>query len=185
MGSVQGIKSLTGTGQRIRNAWAFRGTALLFSALLALLLAVSLGCGPPSSGGAGTQAGSSDEIPEITDEIINERINTTWLREVPEENGAAEPIHWGFRQSEPKEIAVIEKQMDGTRATITLDIKTRSSPRSREQRQLAGRLRTEWELQTGWALRTWEIVNAENISVKYRNLPKPSPQPSNKEGNAN
>ena len=145
--------------------------SLIFPVWLLSLLLISAGCGPPS-GGAGPSS-ASGEIPDITDDIIQERINTTWVREVPEESGAAEPITWRFRYSEPKEITVVEKQMDGTKATIVLDIKTKSSPRSREQRQLEGRIRTEWELQTGWALRTWEIQNTENISLKYKNLPKP------------
>jgi hypothetical protein len=154
-----------------------RGTKLFlvtipFAAwVLALCLVGSIGCGPPSSPGGGPSA--SGEIPEITDDIIQERILTTRVWEVPEENGEGQPITWNFRHSEPKEIAVIDKQMNGTRATIILEIKTQSSPRSREQRELAGQIRTEWELQTGWALRTWEIVNTENVSLKYKNLPKP------------
>lgn len=137
---------------------------------LALLLACSIGCGPPSSQDA---SGSSGGIPEITDETIHERINDSWIREVPEESGTAEPISWNFDENEPKEITVLEKQVDGTRATIVLDIKTGTAPRARNQRYLAGQIRTEWELRTGWVLRRWEIVDTENISMKYKNLPKP------------
>ena len=99
---------------------------------------------------------------------------------MPEENGKGEPISWRFDEDEPKEIAVVEKKMDGTRATIVLDIKTRSAPGWRNPRALAGQIRTEWKLETGWALRQWEIKQTENISMKYKNLPKPDAQNSNR-----
>ena len=157
---------------------------LLSSSLgLGLLLACSFGCAPSSSQGDGKQSSSasaSGDSLELSDEVIHERINEAWITEVPEENGAAEPISWRFIASEPKEITIVDKQLEATRATIVLDIKTTSSPRSREQRYLAGQIRTEWELRTGWVLRQWEIVRAENISMKYRNLPKPPAQNSNR-----
>lgn len=119
-------------------------------------------------------------MPELTDEIIRERINEAGVWDVPEENAVGDPISWRFDEDEPKEIAVVEKQVDGARATIVLDIKTRSAPNRRNPRSLAGQLRTEWELKTGWALRRWEIVRTENISMKYKNLPKPPAQNSNR-----
>lgn len=157
----------------------------LLSAFLgiALLLTCSFGCGPSSSQGdekQGPSGSASNDLPEITDEMIHERINQTGVRKVPEENGTAEPISWNFDEDEPKEIAVVEKKMDGGRATIVLDIKTSSAQRSRDPRYLAGQIRTEWELQTGWVLRQWEIVTTENISMKYRNLPKAPAQNSNR-----
>ena len=118
-------------------------------------------------------------MPEITDETLREEINDVYLREVPEENGAGEPISWRIDEEEPKEFSVVEKKVDGNQATIIIDIKTQSAPGARSPRHLAGRIRTKWELQTGWALRTWEIVETENISMKYRNLPKPPAQNSN------
>jgi len=161
-----------------------RATVLLSSFLgLALLLACSFGCAPSSSQGNGKQSGSSsasNDLPELTEEIIRERINDAFVREVSEENGAAEPISWSFDEDEPKEIAVVERQMEGERATIVLDIKTRSALYVRNPRSLAGQIRTQWELRTGWVLRKWEIVKTENISIKYRNLPKPPPQNSNR-----
>ncbi|HXG86049.1 MAG TPA: hypothetical protein VNI84_18665 [Pyrinomonadaceae bacterium] len=161
-----------------------RATFLFPSFLgLALLLTCSFGCAPSSSLDNSKQSSSefiSNDLPELTEEIISERINYTYVREVPEENGAAEPISWSFDEDEPKEIAVVEKQMEGTRATIVLDIKTRSAPRMRNPRSLAGQIRTEWELKTGWALRKWEIVNTENVSMKYKNIPKPPEQNSNR-----
>ena len=171
-----------GSIRHIRNVP--RTTFLLSSFLgLALLLACLSGCAPSSSPGDGKQSGSasaSNDLPELTDDVIREQINDTRVRQVPEEHGTAEPISWSFDEEEPKEIAVIEKQMEGERATIVLDIKTRSASNAREQRYLAGQIRTQWELKTGWVLRKWEIVKTENISMKYRNLPKPPAQNSNR-----
>lgn len=157
-------------------------TSLLWLALVTAMLTVLLGCGPPSSSegdGSAPSAGST-ELPEITDELIYERINDAWVREVPSESGTAEPISWTFDHDEPKEITVVDKQVKGTRATIVLDIKTGSAPRARANRLLAGQIRTEWELRTGWVLRRWEITKTENISMTYRYLPKPSPENSNR-----
>jgi hypothetical protein len=145
---------------------------------LALLIAFSFGCGGPSP--AGEQSGSSGELPEITQDIIDERINDAWIREVPEETGISPPISWNFDSDEPKEVKVVDKQMNGTRATIVLDITTTSAPRARANRRLAGQIRTEWELETGWVLRRWQIVKTENISMKYKDLPKPEGANSNR-----
>ncbi|MEO7540286.1 MAG: hypothetical protein ABIV21_09670 [Pyrinomonadaceae bacterium] len=150
----------------------------LLSALLGSALWLGFyGCAPSSSQG---DASASDEPLEITEDIINERINDARLWEVPEESGSGQPISWNFIRSEPKEITVVDKQVNGDRATIVLDIKTTSSPRSREQRYLAGQIRTVWELKSGMVLRQWEIVETENISMKYKNLPKSSPDNSNR-----
>lgn len=151
---------------------------LLYIAI-ALLMIGSFGCGPNASTGEG-ETTASGEVPDITQELIYERINDAWIREVPEETGTAQPISWNFDADEPKEITVVEKQMDDTRATLVLDIKTGSAPRARANRQLAGQIRTEWELRTGWVLRRWEIVDVENISMKYKDLPKTTPDNSNR-----
>jgi hypothetical protein len=144
---------------------------------LALLLACSSGCAPAKQNSSDSASG---DVPELTEEMIKERINETRVWEVPEENGAGEPITWNFDEDEPKEIAVVEKKMDGDRATIVLEIKTRSATYVRNPRSLAGQIRTDWELKTGWALRRWEIVETENISMKYKNIPKPPEQNSNR-----
>jgi hypothetical protein len=161
-----------------------RPTFLLSSFLgLALLLTYSFGCAPPSSqsdGKQGESASTTNDIPEITDEKIREEINDVYVREVPEENGTGEPISWRIDEDEPKEFTVVDKKVEGNRAAIVLDIKTRSAPRAREQRYLAGQIRTEWKLETGWALRKWELVETENVSLKYKNLPKPPAQNSNR-----
>ncbi len=168
--------------RHVRNAT--RRTFSLSSFLgLALLLACSFGCAPSSSQLDSKQNppdSALNDLPELTEEVIRERINGTRVRQVPEENGTAEPISWSFDEEEPKEIAVVQKQMEGERATIVLDIKTTSAPGARSPKYLAGQIRTKWELQTGWALRKWEIVETENISMKYKNLPKPPAQNSNR-----
>jgi hypothetical protein len=158
-----------------------RRTTLFLSSIFGIALLLACG-GPPSSspGDGGAPSSGSSVLPEITDELFHERINDAWVREVPEENGIAEPISWNFDENEPKEITVVEKQVDGSHATIVLDIKTGSAPRARANRSLAGQIRTEWELRTGWVLRRWEIVDTENISMKYRDLPKKPEDNSNR-----
>ena len=159
----------------LRGPWGFPLATFLF---LVMILG-TFGCGGPSSSTDTGSGDSSTSIPEITDELIYERINDAWIREVPEESGTAEAISWNFDHDEPKEITVVEKQLDGTKATIVLDIKTGSAPRARANRILAGQIRTEWELRTGWVLRRWEIVDTENISMKYKDLPKTTDANSN------
>jgi hypothetical protein len=150
-----------------------RKLALLSPILgFALMLSSSIGCGPPSTP-QDTPSGSGNDLPVITDDVINERINEAWIRDVPEEKGIAAPISWNFDFDEPKEIVVVDKQVNGPRATIVLDIKTSSAPRAKAKRQLSGQIRTEWELRTGWVMRRWEIVRSENISMKYKDLPAP------------
>ena len=141
--------------------------------ILTAVMAICFACGSPASQPDGASA--ADGVPQLNDDTIRLRLNETRVWDIPEENGSSDPISWRFFEEEPKEIAVVEKQIDGNRATIVLDIKTTSTPRARDPRYLAGQIRTEWELRTGWVLRRWEIVNTENISMKYRNLPKPTP----------
>ena len=161
--------------------YAFSVSLLL---ALAVLLAASFGCGgPPSSQGSGEENSAEQatgDAPALSDNVIRERINRAWIRTVPEETGAGEPISWGFAEDEPKEITVVDKQIDGNHATVVLDIKTGTTPRARTPRLLAGQIRTQWTLKTGWVLRQWEITDTENLSMKYKNLPKPSPSPTQK-----
>ncbi len=139
---------------------------------LGLVLLLACACGGPPSSPDGSQSSGTSDFPELTDDIIRERINDAWLREVPEESNSGSSIYWNFDRDEPKELTVVDKQMDGTSATVVLDIKTGSSPRSSRKLALAGQIRTHWQLQTGWVLRRWEIVETENISMKYKNLGK-------------
>jgi hypothetical protein len=152
-----------------------RRSILLLSILLVLAFLIGCGSSSPQGDAGQNQPGSSasGEKPDITDETIRERIYDTRVRNIPEENGAGDPITWNFFMNEPLEIHIVDKQVNGTHATLILDIKTGSAPGTRNPRQLAGQIRTDWQLETGWVLRRWEIVNTENISMKYKNLPKP------------
>jgi hypothetical protein len=142
-------------------------------AVVISLLALSLnGCGGPATDEAAYDTGEA--LPELTDEIIRERLNGVRIGPIPEESGASEPISWRFFSDEPKDVTIVEKNVEGGSATVVVDIKTTSSPRSREPRQLAGRVKLEWLLRSGMVLRRWEVVGTENISVKYKNLPKPA-----------
>ena len=162
----------------IVQSMALSRLALLGSVFLLVCL---FGCGGSQLPmGEKRESASSAELPEITDELIDDRINEAWLRNVPEENGTAAPISWNFDRDEPKKIVVVDKQMNGPSATIVLQIETESSPRARARRQLAGQIRTEWRLKTGWALRRWEIVESENISMKYKDVLAPLPENSNR-----
>ena len=149
--------------------------------VLAVLLAFSFGCGgpPASQGGEGSSSGSGD-VPELTDELIRERLNFAYVRKIPEENGEGEPINWTFMPEEPKEVTIVDKKVEGDSATVVLDVKTGSGPRASGPRNLAGQIRTDWKLRTGWVLRQWEIVDTENISMKYKNLPKPPAENANR-----
>ncbi len=145
---------------------------LFLGCVFPLLLWLSFGASaclnnsPSSSAGPRTSTGADDR-PELTDEKIQETIVGEFVSGVPAEDGTAEPINWRFDENEPKEFKVLEKQLQGDRATIVIDMKTRSF-RAKNQRQLAGQLRLHYELQTGWVTRKWEIVRIENISMKYR-----------------
>lgn len=140
---------------------------------------MSMACGPSSPSSSSSGESGSGSVPELTKEVIDERINDAGVWDVLPESGTGDPISWRFDEDEPKEIVVVDKQVEGDKATIVLDIKTESSPRSRSHRQLAGQIRTDWLLRTGWVLRRWEIVNTENISMKYRDTAKTTPDNSN------
>lgn len=147
--------------------------------LLFLLLAVLLGsvaCGPPSGDWSGT---SRDEIPELTEDDINDRINETRVYDVKPADGQGDSISWGFDEDEPKTITVVERSVEGKNATVILDITTRSAPRARDPRELTGRLKTYWQYETGFAARRWEIQHSENMTMTYKKLPKPADQNSN------
>jgi hypothetical protein len=145
-----------------------------------LLVVCTFGCGGPASpDSTESSSASSGDVPALTDDMIRERINYAFVRNIPEENGTGEPMNWTFMHDEPKEINIVEKKIEGDHATVVLDIKTRSGPRARGPRALAGQIRTEWQLRTGWVLRQWEIVDTENISMKYKALAQPPPDNTN------
>jgi hypothetical protein len=158
-----------------------RTHSIAFASALVLLLFFSFGCGPPPSTDDATQPSGNPSVPELTEDVIRERINFGFVRDIPEDGGTGEKIHWTFVTNEPKEIVVVEKQIEGEHATIVLDVKTQTRPRSRSPISLAGQIRTKWALRTGWVLRQWEITGIENISMKYKKLEKPPEQNSNQE----
>jgi hypothetical protein len=149
--------------------------ALLFAALAAA-----------SACGAGPEA--PPPPPALGDEKIRESLFEAWVDEVPEETGAGEPIRWHFLRNEPTELAIVERQMDGEKATVLVDVTTRSAPHARSPKALSGRLRLHYELKTEVFLRKWRIVDVDNLSMKYRDEPKsddgdgpPEPPPPPKE----
>jgi hypothetical protein len=145
----------------------------IVSLLAAGLLLLSIACGPPSGDWSGT---TPDPPPELTEEAIKDRINDTRVFDVPPADGNGEPISWGFDEDEPKEITIVERVDEGDRIIVTMDVTTRSAPRAREPKELSGRIKTFFEIETGWALRRWEIKRTENISMTYKRLPKPAGQ---------
>ena len=163
--------------RQIRKKEEMLRAIILISGLLGFVTLV--GCGGSSTSSQDPSASSGD-VPELSAEIIRERINGARVGEIPDESGSGQKISWRFFEEEPKEITVVEKKVEGPSATVVLDVTTQSGPRAREPRHLAGQIRTEWKLTTGWVLRRWEIVETENISMKYRNLPVPSSQNSNR-----
>lgn len=134
-----------------------------FSLLLLLLLSALAGAcerRPPPE----------DRLPEITLENIPEHLNGQRVS-VPAEVGSSEPTSWRFFLNEPKEIEILEKQLAGDKATLVIDLRTRTSPRAEQQgitKRLAGRLRLHYELKSYFVVRKWEIVRIENISFKYQ-----------------
>ena len=146
----------------------------LLTCLVCLFLLVSVyssACTTSPPSGVSPQA-SSDKRPELTEEKIHETINDARVRGVPEETNSAEPISWSFDEDEPKEFSILDKQVEGDKATVVIDIKTRSAPGARNPRQLSGKIRLHYELETGWVLRQWVVAEAENISMTYRNEPQ-------------
>ena len=131
--------------------------------LLLLLLSASAGACEP-------RPPPEDLLPEITLENIREDINGQRVN-VPPEDGATKPSSWRFFLKEPKEIEILEKQLAGDKATLVIDLQTRTSPRAEQQgitKKLAGKLRLHYELKSYFVVRKWEIVRIENISFKYQ-----------------
>lgn len=121
-------------------------------------------------GACGGAPPAESKRPEITVEKIRETINGEQVR-VPAEDGSTEPSSWRFFPNEPKEIEILESHPDGDRATIVVEMRTGTSPRSEERgitKRLAGRLRLYYELHTYVAVRKWEIVRIENLTFAYQ-----------------
>jgi hypothetical protein len=146
----------------------------LRAALLVAVLAAAGACGPDPE----VPKPPPDALPELSDERIRETLFDAWVEEVPEEAGAAQPISWHFMRDEPTEVAVVERQMDGEKATVLVDVTARSAPRSRSPKVLSGRLRLHYELRTVVFLRKWRIAYVDNVSMTYREGPKSHIEPS-------
>jgi hypothetical protein len=102
-------------------------------------------------------------VENIREDINGQRVS------VSAEGAASES--WRFFLNEPKEIEILEKQLAGDKATLVIDLRTRTSPRAEQQgitKKLAGRLRLHYELKSYFVVRKWEIVRIENISFAYQ-----------------
>ena len=134
-----------------------------FSLLLLLFLSAL-------AGACDRQPPPEDLRPEITLENIREDINGQRVS-LPAESGASEPSSWRFFLNEPKEIEILDKQLEGDKARFVIDLRTRTSPRAEQQgitKKLAGKLRLHYELNSYFVVRKWEIARIENISFKYQ-----------------
>jgi hypothetical protein len=132
-----------------------------------LLLFLFLSAFASACGGAKP---AEDKRPDITAEKIRDDLNGERVR-VPAEDGAAEPSSWRFFLNEPKELEILDTQMDGDRATIVVNLRTGTSPRAEQQgirKKLAGNIRLYYELHTYVAVRRWEIVRIENLTFAYQ-----------------
>jgi hypothetical protein len=158
-----------------------RITGPLFLPLLLLAILYSGACATSPRTDANSRT-ASDGRPEITDEKIRQNIIGRRVEGVPEETNASPPINWTFEPDEPKEFTVLEKQMNDDQATIVVDMKTRTAEGSRNPRQLNGKLRLHYELQSDFVLRKWRIIEVENISMKYKNEPKKEEKNEPKKG---
>jgi hypothetical protein len=156
-GGVQGSMRLDTTRDALR------------AVLLVAAFAAASACGPT----ADPPKPSPDSLPDLGDEKIRETLVDSEVSEVPEEKGAAKSISWRFLPDEPREVTVVDRQMDGEKATVLVDVKTRTTPRSRSPLVLSGRLRLHYELRRMVFLRKWQIVDIDNLSMTYREEPKP------------
>jgi hypothetical protein len=141
-------------------------------ALLAVLLVAVLAYVSACDTGREEPSPPTDERPALSDEKIRETLFDAWVEEVPDETGVGRPITWYFQEDEPTEIVVVDRQMDGDKATILVDVATRTAPRSRSPKVLSGRIRLYYELQPVLFLRKWRVVNVDNVSMTYRDEPK-------------
>jgi hypothetical protein len=134
---------------------------------LSLLLLVSLSA---SAGACGGGQPVEEQRPEITTEKIREDLNDERV-EVPADDVTSESSIWRFFPAEPKEVEIVEKHLAGDQATLVVNVRTRTSPRSEQQgyrKILAGRLRLYYELRSYVVVRKWEIVRIENLTFAYQ-----------------
>lgn len=156
-------------------------TNSVFLSFVLLVLMSSSAC--TSSSNVNSQV-TADKRPELTEEKIRETVNDARVRNIPEKDGTSKPISWSFESDEPKEFKAIEIQKNGDdKATVVIDIATRSAADAKNPQELSGKVRLHYELERGWVLRQWQVVKAENISMTYRNSVKQESTPPNRMDN--
>jgi hypothetical protein len=146
---------------------------------IALLFCIAAACA--ACGGGGQNSGPAlsatpEQRPELTPETVRKAVVGAWVEDVPAADGKGKPENWGFDYNEPREMEIVEQKVEGDRATVVVNMKTRSHPRARNQKSLEGQLRLHLELETDFIFREWDVTEVENISFKYTTL-QPSPSP--------
>jgi hypothetical protein len=113
-----------------------------FAFLLALTICVWLA-------GAGVL-----DHPKITEEQLG--------KDIVGKNTGEGILSWQFEKDEPREIKILETHYSGNKATIIIDMKTESAPRSLTHTKMSGRLRLQYE----WIANEWNLVQVENLTFK-------------------
>ncbi len=141
--------------------------------------AIAVGCGGGGQGSSAspTFSATPEQRPELTLETVRSAINGAWVEDVPSADGKGKPEGWSFDYNEPKEIEIVEQKIEGDRATVVVNMKTRSRPRDRNQKSLEGQLRLHLELRLDFIFREWDVTEVDNISFRYTRLEPPSPAP--------
>ena len=152
------------------------GRRLTIALLLCLVAACAAACGGGGQNSSPALSATPEQRPELTPDAVRKAINGSWIEAVPAADGKDKPENWGFGYNEKKEIEIVEQKMDGDRATVVVNMKTRSNPRERRQLSLEGQLRFHLELRTEFIFREWDVTEVDNISFKYTRL-QPSPSP--------
>ena len=149
----------------------------LLTLLLVCCAAVfAVGCGGGSGSSASpTFSATPEQRPELTLDTVRKAINGSWVENVPAADGKGKPENWKFFYNEPKEIEIVEQKLEGDRATVVVNLKTRSGPRDPNQRSLEGQLRLHLELRNDFIFREWDVEEVDNISLKYTRLQPLSP----------
>jgi hypothetical protein len=139
---------------------------------------VCAACGGGNSAGGPVLSATPERRPDLDLETVKRAINGAWVEGVPAADGQGKPQNWGFAHNEPKEIEIVEQKVEGDKAVLVVNMKTRSHPRDRRQMSLEGQLRLHMRLETELFFREWDVEDVENISFKYTMLqPLPSPPP--------
>jgi hypothetical protein len=153
------------------------GRRLTTALLLLALAGFAAGCGGGNSAGGPTLSATPERRPELDLETVKRAVNGSWVEDVPAADGKGKPQDWRFFYNEPKEMEIVEQKVEGDAATVVVNMKTRSAPRSPVQMSLEGQLRLHMRLETEVFIREWDVVEVENISFKYTMQQPPLPPP--------